>query len=151
MHTRTAAAVLLACAGLAVGCSSSSSHDDKPTAAPTSTAVTTPATTSASPADERTALTDAVKAYSAAYFKPDAAAAGKLLSARCRAQTSADAYKAALARAVATYGHQQIKTVTVDRLSGTLALVSYTYSVPVLDQHGQPWVLESAAWRYDAC
>lgn len=156
MHIRRTAAALAAGAALLTGCSSGGGHDDAestPRATSAAPTVTTAAATGTPQAtgDDRAALTAAVRAYSAAYFKPDPAAAGALLSERCRAQSSAAAYRAALARAVAAYGHQQVKTVTVDRLSAPLALVSYTYSVPVLDQHGQPWVLEGGAWRYDAC
>lgn len=151
MRTRTLAA-LLAAPALLAACTSGSSHDDAaPTPPTTASSATTVPPTAAATVDDRAALAAAVEAYSAAYFKPDATAAGALLSERCRAQTSGAAYRTALTTAVATYGHQEIKAVTVDRLSGDLALVSYTYGVPVLNQHGQPWAREGGAWRYDAC
>lgn len=131
-----ASAVVLA----AAGCSSGSSSHNDATAAPT---------TASTSADD--ALTAAVRAYSAAYFKPDPAAGYALLSARCQTRVSAAAYGTEVEGAVATYGHQQVQDVTVDQLSGDLARVSYTYTVPALDQSGQPWAREGGAWRYDAC
>jgi hypothetical protein len=159
MHARTAAAVLLASAALLAGCSSSSS-DDKASPSPTSTspAVTTPATVQAttptpttSAGDDKAALVDAVRAYSAAFFKPDPASGWALLSKGCKDTTSRTAYAAELTAAVKVYGHQQVKTVTVDQIAGGLARVSYTYSVPTLDQNRQPWALEDGAWKYDGC
>ncbi|WP_377273703.1 hypothetical protein [Peterkaempfera sp. SMS 1(5)a] len=97
------------------------------------------------------ALEDAVRAYSDAYFKPDAAAAYRMLSTRCSAKIDQQVYKAQLDAAVKTYGHQDIKSVTVNQRSDDLARVSYNYSVPALDQAGQPWVRENGIWRYDAC
>lgn len=148
MHTRTAAVVLFAACALAAGCSSSGGHDDKATAAPSATTASGP-----SPAadPQRAALEAAVRAYSAAFFTPDAAAGYALLSTSCKADTSRAAYGAELAAAVKTYGHQQIKTLSVDQIAGGLARVSYTYSVPALDQHRQPWALEGGAWKYDGC
>ena len=112
-----------------------------------SATITKPAATP----DDRAALTAAVRAYSAAYFKPDPGTAGKLLSARCRKTTNTEAYAAALSGAVSTWGRQEIKSLTVDRLSGDMALVSYTYDAGALNQDGQPWVREGGAWHYDAC
>lgn len=144
IRTITAAAAIAAAVTL-TGCSSSSSDG---TATPSSTA---PAATKAAADNGKAALTAAVRAYSDAYFKPDSHAAGALLSDRCRAQISADVYDATLTQAVATYGHQAISTITVDSLSGDMARVTYTYTVPALDQHAQPWVREAGAWHYDAC
>lgn len=149
IRTTGAAFAILAAVTLA-GCSSSDSSDDTPPPAPKEPTASGK-TSTAAPTDDKAALTAAVKAYSASYFKPDADAARALLSDRCKAKAPDAAYKAALQDAVDTYGHQTIKSVTVDRLSGDVAVVSYTYSVPALDQKGQPWVREGDGWRYDAC
>ncbi|MFI0897757.1 hypothetical protein [Streptomyces sp. NPDC020983] len=151
MRIRTVAVALAAAATITLtGCSSGSSSNDDTADEPSGT--TAPAATTAAVSDSSDgSLAAAVTAYSDAYFKPDAAAALALLSARCRAQVTAEAYRAELDQATATYGHQRVKAVTVDRLSGDMALVSYTYDVPALDQHGQPWAREHGAWHYDAC
>lgn len=148
MHIRTTAIVLLAAAALA-GCSSSSIHKATPPVA--TTTATAPTTTSSPTTDDRAALLAAVMAYSTAYFKPDPAAGYALLSARCKASISRSEYAGLLSAAVAQYGHQEVAGVTVDQLSGGLARVSYTYSVPGLDQHRQPWAREGGAWKYDGC
>jgi hypothetical protein len=151
MRIRTTATALAVLAALALaGCSSSGSDDDAPAAPGTAAATGRPAAGKAASSD-KDALTAAVKAYSAAYFKPDPDAGYALLSKRCRAQIGSEAYRTALTQAVSTYGHQAVKAVTVDSLSGDMARVSYTYSVPALNQQGQPWVREGNAWRYDAC
>jgi hypothetical protein len=149
IRTTSAAFALLAAVALA-GCSSSDSGDDTPPPAPKAPA-DGGKTSTVEPTDSKAALVTAVKAYSTAYFKPDADAARALLSDRCKAKAPDAAYKAALQDAVDTYGHQTVKSVTVDRLSGDVAVVSYTYSVPALDQKGQAWVREGSGWRYDAC
>jgi hypothetical protein len=152
MRIRTTAIALAVVAALAlVGCSSNSGSDDAaPAGAGTAAAPGRPAAGKADSSD-RDALTAAVQTYSAAYFKPDPDAGYALLSKRCRAQIGSEAYRTALTQAVSTYGHQAVKAVTVDSLSGDMARVSYTYSVPALNQQGQPWVREGNAWRYDAC
>lgn len=152
MRTRTTAAALTLAAAVAftvTGCSSSSNDDASPAPAASTTAGQ-PATAKADGSD-KDALTAAVKAYSAAYFKPDAGAARALLSDRCKAKAPEADYKAALQEAVSTYGHQEVESVTVDRLSGDVGVVSYTYSVPALNQKAQAWAREGGAWRYDAC
>lgn len=149
MRIRTTSIALTAAAvAVLAGCSSSGSSDAPAT---TTTAASGQAAATAAVDDGKDALTAAVKAYSAAYFKPDAVAASKLLSDRCRAQISAAVYAAELKRAAATYGHQDVQAVTVDQISGDMARVTYTYSVPALTQTGQPWVREGGAWHYDAC
>jgi hypothetical protein len=149
IRTTSAAFVLLAAVTLA-GCSSSDGSDDTPPPAPKAPTASGKASTAA-PTDGKAALVAAVKAYSAAYFKPDAAAGHALLSARCQAKISSEDYRAALDQAIATYGHQDVKTVAVDSITTDMARVTYTYSVPALDQHGQIWIREGGAWRYDAC
>lgn len=143
MRIRTATTALLAAGALALtACSSGDSGDTDAT--PTAPAAHTSA-------DGSTELVAAVRAYSKAYFKPAPDAAYALLSTRCKGSTPAAAYAAGLERAVRTYGHQAVKDVQVDTLSGGLARVTYTYDVPVLTQTGQPWTREGGQWRYDAC
>ncbi|MBT2449468.1 hypothetical protein J7F03_20725 [Streptomyces sp. ISL-43] len=143
-HTITA----LAAAGLLAltGCSSS---DPKP--AP----VDAPAPTS-SPSPKvdpaRVDLEKAVRAYSAAYFKPDGAAAYAALSKRCQDKAGdADVFTIIVDTAAKAYGKQEIQTLTIDQLAGDLARVSYTYSVPKLNQTSQPWAREAGTWKYDGC
>lgn len=143
-HHSTAALAAIAAALSLTACSSSS---DKPDAAPPT------ATTAAAPAADNgtNALTAAVHAYSAAYFKPDTDAAYALLSARCQTTSPQAIYAPIVTAAAKAYGHQTIQTLHVDQLSGNLARVTYTYAVPALDQHAQPWTREHGAWHYDAC
>jgi hypothetical protein len=150
IRTTPAACALLAALAL-VGCSSTGSSDSAPPKAPEASASSSRPAAEKAGGDEKAALTAAVRAYSAAYFKPDADAARALLSDRCKATAPEADYKAALTEAVATYGHQAVKSVAVDRLSGNVGVVSYSYSVPALDQKGQAWVKESGGWHYDAC
>lgn len=161
MRTRLVAAALAAAALLTVtACSSSDSSEAKPTATtatpatprttvPVPTTPTTPPPTS--PSSEQAALEQAVRAYSEAYFKPDATAAYAMLSARCQQQIDATMYGSVIEQAAKDYGTQAIKTLTVDQLAGDLARVTYTYDVPKLNQAGQPWAREGGQWRYDAC
>jgi hypothetical protein len=150
MRIRTTAVMAAAAVAVLAGCSSSGSSSDDATA-PATTASSGQTAAPAAADDGEAALTAAVKAYSAAYFKPDPGAGYRLLSARCQRQTTADVYGAEVRAAVATYGHQQVQAVTVDQIGGDMARVTYTYTVPALTQTGQPWVREGGAWRYDAC
>ena len=169
MRTHTIAAAVLAAALLTLTACSSDKHSNPPatspptttktpTKPPTSRPPTTPPTTAITrtppptTADNTSAdLTAAVRTYSDAYFKPDPHKGYSLLSKRCQAGVTPSAYADELRQAVATYGHQQIKTVRVDRQSGTLGIVSYTYPVPVLNQSSQAGTRVNGAWRYDDC
>jgi hypothetical protein len=152
MRIRTTATALAVLAALTLaGCSSSSSGSDDDAPAPGTAAATGRPAAGKAASSDKDALTAAVKAYSAAYFKPDPDAGYALLSKRCRAQIGSEAYRTALTQAVSTYGHQAVKSVTVDSLAGDMARVSYTYGVPALNQKGQPWVREGGDWRYDSC
>lgn len=104
------------------------------------------------PADDgKAALEAAVRAYSDAYFKPDAKTAHGMMSARCAAKVDPVIYKSVVEQTVKDLGHHKIKTLTVDQMSGDLARVTYTYDVPKLDQKFQPWVREDGTWKYDGC
>lgn len=129
-----------------------SSADDKPTttASTTSSAAVEEPTTTPTPA-ESAELQLAVRRYTAAYFQGATDVAYGMLSAHCQGQITEDAYSAVVEQAKADYGQQTVKTVTVDKLSGDLARVSYTVSLPKFDQQGQAWVREGGSWKYDAC
>ncbi|MFF1957976.1 hypothetical protein ACFVWX_13420 [Streptomyces sp. NPDC058220] len=147
MRTRTIAlaavllATLTACSSSDDGKASSKTNRNKPATAPKQKPTS----------EDAGDLEKAVRAYSIAYFKPDAEAAYSALSARCREEISDLVFKPVVEAAAKDYGKQEIKTLTVDQLSGDLARVSYTYSVPKLDQKQQPWAREGGVWRYDAC
>lgn len=150
MRTHLTAAASLTAAALLVltACSSNPSTPiaDK---APSPT----PSTSAAPKIDpERAKLDAAVRAYSAAYFKPDGAAAYATLSKRCQTKAGpSDMFAAVVNNAAKAYGKQEIQTLTIDALAGDMARVTYTYSVPKLNQTGQPWLKEAGAWHYDGC
>ncbi|MCB5180173.1 hypothetical protein [Streptomyces antimicrobicus] len=147
-----AAGALLAAALLAVtGCSSDPAPAaDKPVPSASGPA---PATSEAPKVDpERARLEAAVRAYSDAYFKPDGKAAYNTLSKRCQGKAGPpELFSTIVDKAAKAYGKQQIQTFRIDQLAGDMARVTYTYSVPALDQTSQPWVKEGGAWRYDGC
>jgi hypothetical protein len=152
MRTHHAAAALLAAAGLLAltGCSEVVSSEPKPDAMATPAASPSAEAPKADPA--RADLEAAVRAYSAAYFKPDGKAAYATLSKRCAAKAGdADLFAGIVDNAAKAYGNQQIQTLTIDQLAGDLARVSYTYSVPKLNQSSQPWAREAGTWKYDGC
>lgn len=150
MHRHHTAAALAAAAALLTltACTSS----DKP--APAKPADPAPATSAAQPKADpaRAELEKAVRGYSDAYFKPDGAAAYATLSKRCQGKAGdADLFAGIVDNAAKAYGKQEIQTLTIDQLAGDMARVTYTYSVPKLNQSSQPWVREAGAWRYDGC
>lgn len=150
MNTRTAAAVL---AGLLLTTLTAcgSSDDDAATTTPSTVATDTATSAAEKPADDAAALQAAVRAYSNAYFKPDADAAYSALSKRCQGKTDKVMFASAVEAGAASYGQQSITNLTVDQQSGDLARVTYTYSVPKLNQAQQPWARENGQWHYDAC
>lgn len=152
MHrtTRATATAVLLLAALTACTSSSDSPSTQPNTHPAKTKAKGNA--SAAPADSsRDDLEAAVRAYSAAYFRPDPTAAYSMMSKRCAAKADPVVYAAIVREGVKGYGHQAIKSLTVDQVSGDLGRVSYTYSVPKLSQSGQPWAREGGRWLYDAC
>ena len=102
-------------------------------------------------ADGRADLEAAVRAYSAAYLGGDGAAAFDAMSARCQQRIGRDQMIGVANAAKVQYGEQEIATLTVDAMEGTLARVTYTYEDHVLDQTSEPWVKESGQWREDDC
>lgn len=152
MRTPSIASIAVLAALNLTACTSTGS----PTAATAATSATSAASSQApasspTPDSGKTALEAAVRAYSKAYFAGDATTAYRLFSKRCTAAVDKDVYAVAIAAEAKAYGKQAIKTLTVEQLSGDLARVSYTYSVPLLNQKSQPWTREGGAWHYDAC
>ncbi|MFG2976286.1 hypothetical protein ACGFYY_25300 [Streptomyces sp. NPDC048331] len=150
MHRHhTTAALATAAALLALTACTNANSDPKP-AEPAASSSPTAAAPKADPA--RADLEKAVRAYSAAYFKPDGAAAYTALSKRCAAKAGdADIFAGIVDTAAKAYGKQEIQTLAVDQLAGDMARVTYTYSVPKLNQTGQPWAREGGVWKYDGC
>lgn len=149
MRIRTTTAAL-ALAGVllgAAGCSSGSSDDAAPAAA---TATSTKAAAGAQD-DGKPALEAAVRAYTEAFFKPDAAGVIALLSARCAADHSVPEMKQILAASLLTYGTPTVKSIQVNSLSGDRATATVHYVVPPMPETPQAWVREDGAWHYDAC
>jgi hypothetical protein len=146
--TATAAAVLL----LALTACSTTADNPPSSASPKPGQNASTEQPSTPPADDSKAkLEQAVRDYSAAYFATDTAKAYGMLSQRCAEEIPAAMYGPMVEATVKQYGVHDIKTLTVDQVSGDLARVTYTYPVPALDQKQQPWAREDGQWRYDAC
>lgn len=146
-HTIT----LLTTAGLLAltGCSSNASPPNTAASAASDTPTAAP---SPKVDPERANLDKAVRAYSSTYFAPDGKAAYAALSKRCQDKAGdADVFAIVVDTAAKAYGKQQIQTLTIDQLAGDMARVTYTYSVPKLNQTSQPWAREGGTWRYDGC
>ena len=134
----------------ACGGESNTSGSETTTASPPASP-TTPLPTVSPTQDASVALKDAVTAYSTAYLGGDGPQAYALLSARCKARVSAEQMQSMTRSANATYGQQPIQTLVVDDQSGDLARVTYTYTVPAINQTREPWVRESGQWLEDDC
>ncbi|MEO3851740.1 hypothetical protein ABGB09_29630 [Streptomyces sp. B8F3] len=144
--TRHRCVLALAAVTLFAAAACGSDNDDAPEE---------PAGSSASgKADEvTTALEERVRAYTDAYFAPDADTAYEMLSQRCQDQINADAYATQLDQAAADYGQLAVETLTVDEVAGDMARVTYTVGLPKFDKQlvEQPWVRDGGQWQYDAC
>ncbi|MFJ2515597.1 hypothetical protein ACIPEL_36270 [Streptomyces griseoviridis] len=164
MRTTTTAVLAVTAAALLTLTACSSSEDEGSAGTPTRTpspsrtsSVPEPSGTPAEPtntADEdgTAALTSAVKAYTAAYFKGDATAAYGALSKRCQGKIDETAYGATVKAATADYGPDHPATDVQTDVSGKLARVTYKVKgLPRFDQEAQPWTLEDNSWKYDAC
>lgn len=118
---------------------------------------TKPATASstAKPADPQAAakaeLEKSVRAYTAALFSGDADTGYALVSARCQDSMPKTQFSAMSESAHHDYGSLQIKTFSIDNLSGDLARVSYGVGVPQFERKAQPWAKEDGTWKWDAC
>lgn len=151
MHASRTALALAAAAGLLAltGCSSA----PKPTAEQPPANGPAPSSSPAPTADPaRAELEKAVRAYSAAYFKPDGPAVYAALSQRCATKIGdPEPFNGTVEAAAKTYGKQGITSVTIDDIASARAHVSYTYAVPKLSQSSQAWAREGGAWKYDGC
>lgn len=152
--------VAVVCLGVALaGCSGGEDSKDESAAADTvSTAppaatgqaqTSAPATSAAAP--DQAALERAVRDYSAAYLGGDPAKAFGLLSKRCQLRLGQQQMADAVSMAKDQYGPQDITSLHVDTLQGTLARVTYTYADTTLNQSSEPWVAEGGQWREDDC
>lgn len=144
MQRTTAAAIAAVLLGTLTACSGSA--NDKPAHRPTPATAQAPA-----PDASRADLEEAVRAYTAAYFKPDVTTAYGMISSRCKEQITKPALNALLERANQMHGDRTVKRFAVDKLSGDMARVTYGVGLPRYDQHDQPWTREGGRWRYDAC
>lgn len=152
MRTR-ATTMLVTTAVLTAALTACSSSNDGTDAKPSaSTPATTAAPTTSTPPTGNAALEQAVKAYTAAYFKGDTDTAYGLLSKRCQGRIDRDVYAATVKQAHTDYGPDHPATGVQADVSGGLARVSYkVQGLPKFDQTGQPWTREGGAWKYDAC
>lgn len=98
-----------------------------------------------------TDLRAAVQGYSDAFLGGKPKVAYGYLSAKCHRQESLRALAAIIAAAKATYGKPLPITSYKAQVAGGLARVTYGYSVPVLNQDGEPWVRERGGWKNDEC
>lgn len=155
---KTALAALLAAASLpAAGCSGHASANSRNDVSPAPVAMTSsPApspvfSTAAPSADSTAALRAAVQRYSDAYLTGTTSTAWGILSARCQAKIGRDSFDAETGDAKSVYG-SALPFVSFDaQVAGSMARVTYTYSVSAIDQTGQPWSLEHGSWHYDGC
>ncbi|MFE0329058.1 hypothetical protein ACFW08_20195 [Streptomyces sp. NPDC058960] len=144
---RTRATITLA-ATLLLAVTACSSSDDNPKTAPATKAAPSTSPTPAAAAE----LEQAVRAYTAAYFKGDAETGYRTLSKRCQENTVRELYDATVKQAAKDYGPDHPATDVRADVSGDLARVSYKVrGLPKFDQAQQPWTREGGAWKYDAC
>ena len=148
----TTAATLTAVLLLGLTACTSSGDDSKPETKPTPAASSEPKPAEPAPAPEATALEDAVRDYTAAYFKGEASTAHRMLSERCRKDINELLFGAAVKEAAEEYGPDHAATDVKAEVSGEMGRVSYRVEgLPKFDQQAQPWTLEGGAWKYDAC
>jgi hypothetical protein len=109
--------------------------------------------------DPTAGLPQAVIDYTNAYFASDwDVAFERLWSARCRSDNDArNGFLGTIAAQKVNYPGtdkpQATGEVTIDRVEGSTALVTYSYAYKGQTQtiSSQPWVLEDDAWHFDAC
>lgn len=158
MRYKIIAAVLLTGALLA-GCgdssSSRSSTKNKSTTSKSNKSGTSTKkpTTKAKPVkNSQEDLRNAVQAYSDAYLTGDAPTAYELLSERCRKRMSLTEFTELVTAAKQTYGSAlPFQTYSAAAVGGELARVTYTYSVPAINQEKEPWTREAGGWHQDDC
>jgi len=147
MRNHTTLLAVTAAALLALTACSSSGDD---ASSESSTTVEAPSITP-TPADAAL-VTQAVQAYTTAYFKGDGDTAYATLSKRCAGKVTAADYSTAIEQAAADYGPDHAATDVRAEVSGALARVTYKVAgLPKFDQQSQPWAREGGTWKYDAC
>lgn len=105
----------------------------------------------ASGGDPQAALEATVRAYVTALYEPDADKAWSIVSQRCREKLGRNALDEDVRQRAELYGKLTVKTVTIDKLDGDKAQVSYDVGVPAMAKSGTAWVRADGAWRWDAC
>lgn len=164
MLTRALAALTLSTLLLA-GCTSTAAEPAAAPASPTVTAsaaaeVTSSTSPSATPtptptkkkkADPQAAVRKAVTRYSDAFLDGEASSAYDLLSKRCRSQFSRSYFTGIVMAAKSQYGKALPIREFSAKVRSDLAVVSYGYDVPALDQENETWVLEGGRWHNDDC
>lgn len=152
--------VLLLAACSSPGPASSSATPTAPSATPSiaSPAVTPTPTPTAPSVDTTAELKQAVIDYTNAYFAADwDTAFTRLWSDRCKADNTArNSLTGELAAQKVNYpgtAKPQAGVVTVDRLAGDLAMVTYNYSFngKTSTVKSQPWTHVGGTWQFDAC
>lgn len=146
------AAVITVLAMTLASCSDTDSSPKQSAAsAPQPSATGTPgASPTTQAASTEQDLRDAATAYSDGFLtgKPETY---DLLSSRCQSRVSEQEFGNILEMASATYGGALPFETFDATISGDLARVSYTYSVPAINQESEPWVREDGAWKQDDC
>ncbi|MFM9595742.1 hypothetical protein ACKI1J_24220 [Streptomyces scabiei] len=147
MRTRTTVVTAAALLALA-GCSSSgsdTSDDSKKDKAPSN------GQAASDKNDDSAELEASVRAYTKALFSGDGPTGYKLLSERCKKEMTPAQFQTMADQGHNDYGSLEIKTISVDQISGDLARVSYGVGVPQFERKAQPWAREDGTWRWDAC
>ncbi len=125
------------------------------TGSSTTSSTTPPAGTKSTTAPPKAAPTaavrDAVTSYSDAFLDADPVAAYELLSARCQDEVSLSYFTGIVTAAKMRYGKALPIRSFKAKVRDDVAVVSYGYDVPALDQENEPWVLESGKWKNDQC
>jgi hypothetical protein len=103
----------------------------------------------ATSASSKSKLRTAVKAYSAAFLGGQAKKAWLMRTDHANEGITYAEFRAVCLQAHEIYGDAVMKSLTVDRLKGARALVSYTYDISDIDQARQPWRLSGGRWMYD--
>ncbi|PJM97998.1 hypothetical protein CG740_38145 [Streptomyces sp. CB01201] len=93
-------------------------------------------------------LENSVRSYGQALTAPDAPAAWRLMSKRCQSMSSLKTVAAVADVTHKRWGAIPVKTVHIDELSGTHAVVSYDYDKET-GQKRRDWVREGGVWKDD--
>lgn len=152
MRRTTLSAATITTAALLALTACGGNDDDNTDDTPTATSPTTSSPSQEHEADaDAAALEKSVRDYTRALFSGDGPTGYNLLSARCKKFTYPDDYQGLADDAHHQYGNLEIKSISIDNISGDLARVSYSVGVPALEREAQPWVREDGTWRWDAC